>query len=81
MCSQMYMFFRWEKYSVKVNQQNEMENEIEGENDDENFADYFYIVPKSGMFLASAVLNFKIVITISSINLPHDHIYGLLQYV
>ncbi|XP_043685305.1 uncharacterized protein LOC122637324 [Vespula pensylvanica] len=77
--SQMYMFFRWEKYSVKVNQQNEMENEIEGENDDENFADYFYIVPKSGMFLASAVLNFKIVITISSINLPHDHIYGFLQ--
>ncbi|XP_047370357.1 uncharacterized protein LOC124957390 isoform X5 [Vespa velutina] len=77
--SQMYMFFRWEKCSVKVKEKNEIEDEIEGENDDENFLDYFYIIPESGIFFASVDLNFNIVITIPSINLPDGHIYGLLQ--
>lgn len=81
MYSQMYMFFRWEKCSVKVHQKNEIEDEMKDENDDENFLDYFYIIPENGIFLASAVLNFNIVITIPSINFPNGHIYGLLRYV
>lgn len=77
----MYMFFRWEKCSVKVHQKNEIEDEMEDENDDENFLDYFYIIPENGIFLASAVLNFNIVITIPSIHFSDGHIYGLLRYV
>ncbi|KAI4477538.1 hypothetical protein M0804_012655 [Polistes exclamans] len=68
---QMYVFFHWDKRHVQVNEENEVENV--------NLTNYFYIIPASGIIQASTVMHFNIIITIPSINLIHDQVYGLLQ--
>ncbi|KAI4502947.1 hypothetical protein M0802_001991 [Mischocyttarus mexicanus] len=69
--SQMYVFFRWDKYARVNKKENEIENE--------HLINDFYIIPESGIILASTVIHFNIIITIPSTNLIHDQVYGLLR--
>ncbi|KAK2585225.1 hypothetical protein KPH14_009928 [Odynerus spinipes] len=70
--SQTYMFFHWEKSCTQVDGTKEII-------DNDNFLDYLHIQPESGIFPASVVLEFNIMVTIPQIYLQDNQVYGFLR--